>query len=73
MKTTVDIPEKELKEVIKYTGAKTKKEAVVSAIKDFNKRNRLTKLAKMLGTFKEFMTTEDLKKMREDAKWDKTK
>ncbi len=73
MKTTIDIPEDELKEAIKYTGAKTKREAVVSAIKDFNKRNRLTKIAKMLGTFKDFMTTEELKKMREDTRWDKTK
>ena len=43
MKTTIDIPENELQEVIKYTGAKTKKEAVVYAIRDFNKRHRLTR------------------------------
>ncbi len=73
MKTTIDIPDNELKEALKYTGAKTKKEAVVIAIKDFNKRKRLVKLSKMLGTFTDFMTREELKKMREDAKWDRTK
>ncbi len=73
MKTTIDIPDNELKEAIKYTGAKTKKEAVVIAIKDFNKRRRLAKLAEMLGTFKDFMTREDLKKMREDSQWDRAK
>lgn len=71
MKTTIDIPEKELQEVIKYTGAKTKKDAVVYAIRDFNKRHRLAEIAKILGTFDDFMTQDDLKKMREDDKWER--
>lgn len=71
MKTTIDIPDEDLKEAIKYTGAKTKRDAVVYALKDFNRRRRLAKLAKMLGTFKDFMTQEDLKTMREDKKWEK--
>lgn len=73
MKTTIDIPDNELKEVIKYTGAKTKRDAVVYALKDFNKRRRLAELSKMLGTFKDFITQDDLKIMREDKKWEKTK
>lgn len=71
MKTTIDIPDEDLKEAIKYTGAKTKRDAVVYALKDFNRRRRLAKLAKMLGTFKDFMTQEELKTMREDKKWEK--
>lgn len=71
MKTSVDIPDKDLKEVLKHTQAKTKKEAIVFVVKDFNKRRRLTELAKILGTFKEFMTREDLKKIREDDSWEK--
>ena len=73
MKTTIDIPDNELKEAIKYTGAKTKRDAVVYALKDFNKRRRLAELSKMLGTFKDFMTQHHLKIMREDKKWEKTK
>jgi len=73
MKTTIDIPQEELKEAIKYTGAKTKRDAVVFAIKDFNKRKKLAELAMMLGTFKDFMTQDDLKNMREDKKWEKVK
>jgi hypothetical protein len=69
MKTTIDIPQEELKEAIKHTGAKTKRDAVVFAIKDFNKRKRLAELSMMLGTFKDFMTQDDLKNMREDKKW----
>ena len=30
MKTTIDIPEKELKDAIRFTGATTKREAVVT-------------------------------------------
>lgn len=73
MKTTIDIPDKDLKEIIKHTGAKTKRDAVVHAVKDFNRRYRLAELAKSLGTFKDFMTMEDLREMREDRKWTKTK
>jgi len=73
MKTTIDIPDEDFKEAMKYTKAKTKRDAVVSALRDFNKRQRLSELAKMLGTFKDFMSQSDLKAMREDRKWEKTR
>lgn len=73
MKTTIDIPENELNEAIRHTRAKTKRDAVVYALKDFNRRQRLAELAKVLGTFKDFMTPKDLKVMREDKKWEKVK
>lgn len=73
MKTTIDIPEKELEEAIRHAGAKTKREAVVYALKDFNRRHRLADLVKMLGTFENFMTQEDLRDMREDRRWEKKK
>ena len=73
MKTTVEIPDEELRQVIKYTKAKTKREAIVHAIKDFNRRQRLAQLTKILGTFEDFMTQDDLKEMREDETWKKVK
>jgi len=73
MKTTIEIPDDELRQVIKYTKAKTKREAVVHAIKDFNRRRRLAELTKILGTFEDFMTQDDLKEMREDETWKKMK
>ena len=73
MKTTIDIPESELRQAMKYTGAKTKKDAIVFALKDFNKRQRLAQLARILGTFEDFMTQDELKIMREDEKWNKIK
>lgn len=73
MKTTIDIPENELKEAIKHTGAKTKRDAVVYALIDFNKRRRMAKLTRILGTFQDFMDQNDLKIMREDKRWEKMK
>ena len=69
MKTTVDIPENELEEAMKFTQAKTKRDAIVRAIVDFNQRQRLAKLSKKLGTFRDFMTLQELKAMREGEKW----
>ena len=73
MKTTIDIPDKLLRETIKRTSAKTQRDAVVTALEKFNRIQRLRELnAKLKGTFVDFMTQEDLKIMREDAKWAKT-
>ncbi len=74
MKITIDIPQKILEEAVKYTGAKTKKEAVLTALEKYNKLQRLAALNERLhGKFKNFMTQGDLKIMREDAKWETAK
>jgi hypothetical protein len=64
MKTTIDIPEKELEEAIRHSGAKTKREAVVTAVADFNRRRRLEKLRAELGTFEGMITLEELLALR---------
>lgn len=66
MKTTVDIPDDQLEEAIRHTGAKTKREAVVIALAEFNRRRRLQRLAERFGTLEDFMSQEDLRKMREE-------
>ena len=66
MKTTIDIPGDELKDLISFTHAKTKKEAVLLAIREFNRKKKMKHLSSMLGTFKDFMTQEDLSAMREE-------
>lgn len=65
MKTTVDIPEEELRDVMKFTGAKTKREAIVHAVSDFNRRQRMACLVRYLGTCRDLMTVEELKVLRE--------
>jgi Arc/MetJ family transcription regulator len=65
MKTTIDIPDATMKEAMKFTGAKTKREAVVTAMEKFNRLQRLRDLnARIKGTFVDFMTQDDLKAMR---------
>jgi Arc/MetJ family transcription regulator len=66
MKITVDLPEDELQEVMRHTGAKTKREALVVALSELNRRRRLKKLIESFGTL-DFMSQEDLRRMRGDA------
>jgi Arc/MetJ family transcription regulator len=65
MKTTIDLPENEIQEAMKHTGAKTKTDAVNRAVADYNRRQRLARLAGRMGTFKDMMTRKDLRQMRE--------
>ena len=51
---------------MRNTGAATKREAVVTAIEEYNHRRRLEQLVKKFGTFTDFMTQEDLARMRSD-------
>jgi chitinase len=60
MKTTVDIPEKALKDAMRYTGAKTKREAVVKALEDFNRRKGVEALIAMAGSFPDFPTNDEI-------------
>ncbi len=65
MKTTIDIPEGALEEAMKFTGAKTKREAVVTAVERFNRLKRLEKLNRRVrGQFRDFMTQAELKAAR---------
>lgn len=66
MKTTIDIPENELREAIRHTGAETKREAVVTALIDFNRRQRLAALIEQFGTFEEFLTHQELRQLRNE-------
>jgi hypothetical protein len=65
MKTTVDIPDKELEDAIRFTGAKTKREAIVTAVADFNRRQRMAELLKHFGTCRDLMTVGELLKLRQ--------
>ena len=67
MKTTVDIPKDVLQEAMRHAGAKTKKEAVVIAIEEYNRRRRLARLAGELGTFDGFLSREELLALREQG------
>jgi Arc/MetJ family transcription regulator len=65
MKMTIDISETAMEEAMKFTGAKTRREAVVTAVEHFNRLKRLEKLNdRVRGQFRDFMTQTELKAMR---------
>ncbi len=51
MKTTIDIPESILADAMRFTGAKTKREAVVKALEEFNRLQRVKDLVASFGTW----------------------
>jgi hypothetical protein len=65
MKTTVDIPDDLLKDVMEHTGSKTIRGAVLAALEWYNHRGRQREAIKILGTFKDFMSRAELQEMRE--------
>ena len=62
MKTTIDIPESELKDAMRFTGAKTKRAAVVEALSDFNRRRRMAALVRHSRSFESFPALDSLRK-----------
>ena len=65
MKTTVDIPDDMLGELIENTSAHTKREAILTAIEEFNRRKKIARLADIVGTFDQFMTSDELNQSRD--------
>jgi len=64
MKTTVDIPDNDLADAIRFTKAKTKREAIVTAIQEFNHRKRMAELTKYAGSCTDVLSVEELLKQR---------
>ncbi|MFL6233107.1 MAG: hypothetical protein ACJ76N_08240 [Thermoanaerobaculia bacterium] len=67
LKITIDVPENELQEAMRHTGARSRREAVVTAILEFNRHQRLQRLAQQFGTFDGFFTQEELRRDREEG------
>ena len=64
MKTTINIPDDELADAMRFTRAKTKRAAVVTAIQDFNRRKRMAELVKHAGACDALMSVEELQRQR---------
>ena len=65
MKTTVEIPDEELRDLLRFTRTKTKRVAIVTAITDFNRRRRMAALLKHSGTFGSLPTNEEIEALEE--------
>ena len=64
MKTTIDIPADVLEDAMRFTKAKTKREAIVGAVSDFNRRMRMAELTRYSGTCTDLMTPRELQAAR---------
>jgi hypothetical protein len=64
MKTTVNIPDGDLADAMRFTKAKTKREAIVTAIREFNRRKRMAELTKHAGTCTDLASVEELLQRR---------
>jgi hypothetical protein len=64
MKTTVNIPDSDLADAMRFTKAKTKRAAIVTAIQEFNRRKRMAELTRHAGTCKDLMGIEELLEQR---------
>ncbi len=65
MKTTVNIPDDTLQEAMRHSGASTKRDAIVIAIEDYNRRKRQQALVTYAGTCDDLMTIEELRGARQ--------
>ena len=66
VKTTVNIPDKTLRDAMRHTKAKTKREAIVKALEEMNRRHSQAELVKYFGKFDSLMTNEEIEAMEED-------
>ncbi|MCX6010149.1 MAG: type II toxin-antitoxin system VapB family antitoxin [Chloroflexi bacterium] len=63
-KTTVIIDDKLLDEAMRVSGAKTKKQAITTGLKELIRRKNIEALRQELGTFDLALSLGDLEKLR---------
>jgi len=67
MRTTIDIDNELLKEVMEKSGAKSKKNAIVTAMKGYLRLKRREELKNLIGNYDKFnLDLKDLRKMRNE-------
>lgn len=67
MRTTIDINDDLLSEVMEKSKAKTKKNAIVIALKDYLLLKKREELKGLVGSYDKFgLSQKDLKKMRDE-------
>ncbi len=67
MKTLIDIQDDLMNELLKETEVKTKKEAVITAIKTYLNLKKKQRLALLIGNYEFGYTAQDLDRMRADG------
>jgi Arc/MetJ family transcription regulator len=65
LKTTIDIPNDVLADAMRLSGSRTKREAVLVALQEYNRQRRMADLARHAGSCSELMTVEELREARQ--------
>jgi Arc/MetJ family transcription regulator len=65
-KTTVIIDDELLDEAMRVSGAKSKKEAITTGLKELIRRKNVEALRRELGTFDLALSSEELEKLRDE-------
>lgn len=60
MKTTINIPDVVMEDAMRYTGASTRKEAVVTALIEFNRRKRMAALVRHSGSCDGMLSNDEI-------------
>ncbi|MGC8890957.1 MAG: type II toxin-antitoxin system VapB family antitoxin [bacterium] len=67
IRTTIDINGDLISEVMKISGTKTKKKAILVALKEYLRYKKIEELKSLIGNYDSFdLNLEDLKKMRDE-------
>jgi Arc/MetJ family transcription regulator len=66
MRTLIDIEEHLMRDLLKETNAKTKREAIITAIETYLNLKKREKLASLIGNYDYGATVEELERMRVD-------
>jgi len=66
LRTTIDIDEDLISDVMKKAGVRTKKDAIVTALQDYLRHQKMAELKSLVGNYESFaLTLVDLKKIRD--------
>jgi len=64
MRITVSIPAELLKQAMEHSGAASPAAAVLAAVEDYNRRQRVSRLVAQFGTFDGVQTPAELRRSR---------
>jgi hypothetical protein len=62
--TTIYIPDAELEEAMGFSKARSKREAIVTALMDINRRRRMAALIRQAGTCAGFASADEVRSLR---------
>lgn len=65
MRTTLDLPEDLINELVELTGEKTKTNALIHAMKDFIKRKKLEEVFNALGNVEFDLSANEIRNLNE--------